>query len=1192
MSDKDAFLNPHRTHTTYEEGEFPTALKLTASEVERTNALYLLERAIGAMHRSVGTLPAVNMVSVARSIGDMSKVEPPLGGFEGSPDNPQLAYALRDATYNTIPNPSQKTEYDPALDDSNSVGVHLLCEVGCIHDTMGDSEWPRRCRKGYLSVDEGGSNYKHECGSITMVEGLKGVCQNTQCPDWSGKPMEVTYPDSDSETGTTSDILRRYKIVFPKESRLVNKPVIRDYIDCGTVLGETRRHSSDTGGTGVVESGSVSPEDTYGKQTSGNAVTYTIGGSAGSSSQLFRQKDGDTYLVVEIPAYTDLDGSVSVTREYVVSIRSTDGAEWIRLCRFTGNGATQTRKEVQLSNSYVTDGSAQIKVEFYTDSGIIPTAWQEVRVSRIWVVVVELKQRHRNYGMQLELPHSLAGVTEGEPFPANSIYLYDTDLSVDHVVQDAVPYSAVFQRLYDSGTKKNVHLDNMDIYLYQDRELQLANNRYYTISAGCSVAEAAGAILSELIRHASDTNMHVSPSQICHALYDPSVCCASDVDATFKRASGNPYSVNIIGVSGAGSIVEARRTYTYRAVRRGWDSVDAECYWYKATWNPSATQWSLEEVGSGDEISLSWWNAGPSSLLCVVKSTSATDQNGDIITTHDVLPVWVSSYTGGDWYIEMTTPSEFDAFAEGATVTIASRSMLDGSQSSVANVTVYAALVVWQQNDTTHEWEWQNYPGGAITYESSQYSTLSEHTTTLDLPSDAESYHWGVAVAWESATTSEAKYIVHDIVIGTVSTITSTQDPGGNIITSSKAVVVPTSGTPSTIWSSHWPDREDSSFFQSTDSWDTLQAVVNSEYQSVIGYMSIKENQHLWSLWNRALIEFPLDSTDSSGLLGAISQGNYFGLSVARLVVRPSYVSNWGVSGYSWSDPDDSAYVETTGDGFCGMHVGIFLGYVFDEDVCEPYRSKIPGSDKWNYTLWSGYANKHSWGHRRGWQTSGSIAWPSNNPIHFDLNAGCHTQPPCKTPDICCTSPDSCPGQECGSSCNDFDLGSIAYDMYSRKTWRYSPDVVATSYGSHGFDCWGGYNASRLLTTIQFTTTGGSRTLAPDTDCVIDVTNELEILLRRYAAEINHSDVLAHSSTPGTYRMKIGFWISPAWRHPVTSMSQSTYIDSSGIWQSSLGLSNPWERYGRYISLYTRGQNGGGATAAQAPRLHIGYTVD
>ena len=477
---------------TFKVGETVTSDKETAIVQLLNNAVRVLNKKIGDLRGEESLYPASAspkfIPNIAQAIGDMSKLEPPLNKTKAMLYAPYLYRNLKDAGYNVLPNPEQAE-------------TGKLCSVGCIYDhyTPG-SGTTESCEK--YATDPSVLAYYRKINNTATA----GICQNQNCPYFSGKPTVVS-----------GDKVRQYKIVFPEETRLVDSFDVFYYENCGTSFGEQERtdNATATEWDGILPNGDpFVPSDTYAYHT-GEPVVYKF--------QRMKETADITYHVVfEIP-------------NLGVNVKVSAGSSEVGVVEISDSPFAAGLYYYELAPSEYHNGTLYLTFEQDgTANGGV--------VSRIYIIE-QGKKRHFNYGEQLFLPVSLGSTNVGSVYPSGAVNLFDT---VANVTIDHIDAKAAYFRYFEDPTQ--IHRDCVDVVTYNDTPLVVGNNRYVVYTAGLSLAEAAGALMEELFNHVGNENIHLTAEDVCNIINDPTPCCVyKDIDATVTCLGS--YGLKIDGLS-------------------------------------------------------------------------------------------------------------------------------------------------------------------------------------------------------------------------------------------------------------------------------------------------------------------------------------------------------------------------------------------------------------------------------------------------------------------------------------------------------------------------------------------------------------------------------------------------------------------------------------------------------------------
>jgi hypothetical protein len=502
MAKKDTYNRVFPFKIRYQNKDIADEGRLNAFEKLVERGFEDLERAIGdvyntenAVNSSLSNQP-LYINSLGRAIGSMAEIIPPLSGIQ--PYSPALASRLAEATYNVIPHPDQVVK----------------CEVGCKFDSLVRSDsTSRSCLKNRTAF------YRINEGAQT------GICQATDCPDWSGRAGRKidTLVCDPNEVG---NIYREYKIVTPPELRTVDTFGVEFYSNAGT---NYDRYRIDTPGhKGFDDSNRSDPSKSWAVTTNSELAISGIGGTI--KYEYPNLDTASTYIVVvEVPAEA-ASQIISVNSIPQAVVDSTD--------------LQPTRVLIDLSS--IAGSSRLLVTARPVGTGLLDAAY----ISQIWVIKVS-QNHHRNYGHPLLLPTVLNDLQTGTEIPPNFLQLFDTDSSVNRIIDKVRVFSGRFNP--KGGNNQNSHRDNFDVTIFGDQALEVDNNRYLGVTVGTSVATAVGSLLEAFIEHVSDESIHLSKEQVCELLADRSYCCddrlkvvISSLEPTTRQAGASPstYYIN------------------------------------------------------------------------------------------------------------------------------------------------------------------------------------------------------------------------------------------------------------------------------------------------------------------------------------------------------------------------------------------------------------------------------------------------------------------------------------------------------------------------------------------------------------------------------------------------------------------------------------------------------------------------
>ena len=501
MAKKDAYNRVFPFRIRYQTKDIADEGRLNAFEKLVERGFGDLERAVGDIYNTENATGSslagqpLYINSLGRAIGPMSELIPPLSGIQ--PYSPVLAARLANATYNVIPHPGQATK----------------CEIGCKFDsTASPTATERTCLKGQLPF------YRQVQGSQT------GICQNTNCPDWSardGRRIDTAICDP-NEFGQT---YREYKLVLPPELRSVETYSVDFYSNAGT---NYDRYRVDKGGSAFDSSNRSDPAKTW--AVANNAALVV----SGVSSEIrYEYPNLDTaagyIIIVEVPA---------------VAANQTISVNGISQALVEGSTVEPVRVLIDLSRS---TGASRLLVSAK------PASLADddyAAISQIWVIKVA-QARHRNYGELLLLPTILSGLNAGTEIPPNFLQIFDTNSSVNQIMDKTRVYAARFNPS-DAVLNRNSNRDSFDAILFGDQQLEVGNDRYLAVTVGTSVATAVGALLDAFVEHVTNDNIHMSKERVCELLADRSFCCddrlklvVASLDPPTKTRSSYPANYTI-----------------------------------------------------------------------------------------------------------------------------------------------------------------------------------------------------------------------------------------------------------------------------------------------------------------------------------------------------------------------------------------------------------------------------------------------------------------------------------------------------------------------------------------------------------------------------------------------------------------------------------------------------------------------
>jgi len=474
MAKRDSLSRTYPLKIRYKSKDLADSSRLIAFQKLSEQAFRDLERAIGDLYNTENATNSIlssnplYMNSLGRALGSMANIEPTLSGVDEY--SPTLINKLRDTTYNVIPNPDQKVK----------------CEVGCSFDGYDPSDTTpaRKCLKSYDAF------YQQQQGSNT------GVCQAVQCPGWSGREgqaIEITDCDPD----LTSKTYREYKLVMPTEQRNVDTLSVKYYSNCGATPYD--RYRSDTGQQNFDSVNKTDPSRNWALAT----TNITISGTSASIQYDYPNLDATAsyIVVVEVPR-VDVGQAISLNN---VSFGTVDG-----------NSGEPSRYLFDLSSLSVgTSLSVSVSPSIEADD-------QQAALSQIFIIE-KASLTHRNFGLPMLLPKVIDGLSAGTEIPPNFIQIFDTDSSVNRMLDKVLTFSARFET--PGSTNQNTNRDSYNVRLYDNQQLEIGNDRYLTVTVGMDVATTVGALLEAFVEHVSDQDIHVREDRICELLQDKTSCC-------------------------------------------------------------------------------------------------------------------------------------------------------------------------------------------------------------------------------------------------------------------------------------------------------------------------------------------------------------------------------------------------------------------------------------------------------------------------------------------------------------------------------------------------------------------------------------------------------------------------------------------------------------------------------------------
>ena len=503
MSKRDSLSRTYPIKIRYQSKDLADSSRLIAFQKLSSQAFQELEKAIGDLYNTENATNSIlsdqplYINSLGRALGSMANLEPTLSGIDQY--SPTLANKLINATYNVIPNPQQSTK----------------CEVGCSFDGYdpSDATPTRKCLKGFDSF------FRQQEGSATSV------CQAVQCPGWSGRGGQyLAYTDCDPDL--TSKTYREYKLVTPAESRNVDTYKVKYYSNCGASSYDKFR--SDNGQVNFDTVDKTDPSRNWALATNDIVVSGTTAAIQYDYPDL--STTSSFIIVVEIPRL-DLGQKITINNVNFGAINGTSD-EPSRYLFDLSNISTGTSLSIKIEPTSTTDGAqAAISQIFIIEKASIP---------------------HRNFGYPLLLPKALEGLSAGTEIPPNFVQIFDTDSSVNKMLDKILVYSARFKL---PGTSNlNTNRDSYNIRIFDNQSLAIGNSRYLTVTVGMDVTTTIGALLEAFIEHISDPDIHVSEDRICELLQDKSACCTDSyvvgiqsLSPSNRKASspGDIYKINL-----------------------------------------------------------------------------------------------------------------------------------------------------------------------------------------------------------------------------------------------------------------------------------------------------------------------------------------------------------------------------------------------------------------------------------------------------------------------------------------------------------------------------------------------------------------------------------------------------------------------------------------------------------------------
>lgn len=500
---RDSLSRTYPLKVRYQAKDLADSSRLIAFQKLSEQAFRELERAIGDLYNtenaqnSILSNSPLFMNSLGRALGSMANLEPILSGVDEF--SPTLANKLIDQTYNVIPHPDQP----------------IKCEVGCTADGFDPSDSPvvRKCLTGFDSF------YLQEVGANT------GVCQAVQCPGWSGRDGQ-TIELKDCDPDSTSKIFRDFKLVMPTELRNVKTFGVKYYSNCGASPYD--RFRSDPGQTNFDSVNKTDPSRNWAQATN----NVTVSGNTSSVQYDFPDLDitSSFIIVVEVPRL-DLGQTLSINNVSFGSIN--------------GSSSEPSRYLFDLSNLNIGTSLSLRIAPVGTEDG------DQAAVSQIFIIE-KASSPHRNFGQPLLLPKQLEGLSVGTEIPPNFVQVFDTDSSVNRILDKVLTFSSRFE--VPGATNLSTARDSYDIRIFDNQNLEIGNDRYITVTVGMDVATTVGALLEAFVEHVSDPDLHISEDRICELLQDKTACCTDSyvvqvqsLTPANKKASspGDTYSIKL-----------------------------------------------------------------------------------------------------------------------------------------------------------------------------------------------------------------------------------------------------------------------------------------------------------------------------------------------------------------------------------------------------------------------------------------------------------------------------------------------------------------------------------------------------------------------------------------------------------------------------------------------------------------------
>ena len=502
MAKKDALSTTFPIKIRYNQSDLADSSRLISYQKMVQQGFTEIERAIGDIYNTENAQNSVlsdkplYINSLGRSIGSMANIVPPLSGIQQY--SPTLANRLLDSTYNVIPHPDQSVK----------------CEVGCKFDGHDPSDTVpvRKCLAGFDAF------YKQQAGTNS------NICQTTSCPGWSGRDGQLLEL-LDCDSNVVSKKYRDYKVVLPREERSVETYSVKYYSNCG--FSTYDRFRIDFGQVGSNSVNVTDPSNTWAVATNATSVS---GVSSAIRYDYPRLSASAEYIVVvEIPA---------------VDIAQTISFNNISFGAVNSNSVERQRYIYDLSSINLGSTlSVTVRPQSTQDGS-------QAMVSQIWVIEKGF-QLHRNYNIPLLLPIALDDLNLGTEISPNFVQIFDTDQSVNSIVEHAKVFASRFE--IPGERNRGTNRESFDVRIFNDQKLSVGNDRYLTVTVGTDITTAVGALLEAFVEHVTDPEIHLTEERICQLLQDRTFCCedkfrvqVASLIPSNRKTGGFPalYSIN------------------------------------------------------------------------------------------------------------------------------------------------------------------------------------------------------------------------------------------------------------------------------------------------------------------------------------------------------------------------------------------------------------------------------------------------------------------------------------------------------------------------------------------------------------------------------------------------------------------------------------------------------------------------